>query len=484
MVGLFAIACKKWEEHNEITNQDLTKTLADEIGQRSNLTKFYEYVKKTGLEKELASSKTYTVWAPTNDALQTLDPAIVNDTARLRQFISNHIAYQSYFVKDAQTPIRVAMLNGKRVTFTATKFDDANIATADKYVSNGVLHIIDNLALVYPNAWELTNNTKTTYQQSAFIASLTRKVFDPTNAIIDSISTVTGQPVYRPGTDSVLRNAFNTDVYDLQNEEKQYTYFILNDAAFTAEVTKLSPYYKTSTTDSTKNLASFAVVKDLAVEGVYTISQLPAFLTSRYGVKIPIDRTKIVESRRMSNGIAYIMSDVNFDKKEKIPTVVIEGENYRGFFDVNGVSVTPRQNNVSAIFLRSRITPTGILFNDMFAYNHGIASLAAWYRTPNIASVKYKVYWMAPNDTLNVNGTIAPAVFNQRLAMGSIGNNFLPNATGQAVAVNNYTEVYLGDWTTTTYGTLNMYLTAAASATGQPAGIRLNLDYIKLVPDL
>lgn len=486
-VSFFAlcfVGCKKWDDHNQIGNQDLSKTLLDEISQNSNLSKFYEYLKKTGLDKELSSSKTYTVWAPVNNALLTLDPAIIADTARLRQFIANHISYQAFFTRNAQTAVRVPMLNGKRVTFLNTKFDDATITVADKYVSNGVLHVIDNVAPVLPNAWELVNNTKTLFQQSAYILSLTRKVFDPANAIIDSISSATGQPIYHPGTDSVLRNSFNTEVYNLENEEKQYTYFILDDAAFNAEITKLTPYYKTGTADSTKNLASFAVVKDLIVEGVYTLAQLPSFLTSKSGVKIPVDKSKIIDTRKMSNGIAYVITGINFDVKDKNPAIVVQGENYRGFFDVNGNPVTPRQNNVSAIFIRSRATPAGTPFTDMFAYNHGITALSAQYRILNLPSLKYKVYWVAPNDTLYVNGAIAPAVFNQRLAMGALGTNFLPNATGQAVAVNNYNEVYIGDWTQLSYGTLNMFLTAAASATGQPGGIRLNVDYIKLVPDL
>lgn len=479
--------CNKWEDHTNIENQDLTKTLLNEISQRSNLSKFFEYLKKTGVDKELASSKTYTVWAPVNDALQTLDPAIIADSARLKQFVSNHISYQSYFTRNAATPVRVPMLNGKRVTFTSTKFDDATITEADKYVSNGVLQVIDNFAPVYPNVWELVNNTKTTFQQSEFVASLTRKVFDPTNAIIDSISTQTGLPIYRPGTDSVLRNTFNTDVYNLESEETQYTYFILNDAALNAEIIKMNPFFKTSTADSTKNLASFAVVKDLIVEGVYTQAQLPAFLTSKYGVKIPIDVSKIVETRKMSNGIAYVMSDINFDPKEKIRAVVVEGENYRGFFDINGVAVVPRQNNVSAIFIRSRITPTGTLFTDMFAYGHGIVSLNALYRVQNLPSVNYKVYWVAPNDTLNIGGNIAIAAFTQRLAMGARGTNLLPTVAPLAprnVIPRNFDEVYLGDYTQINYGTLDMFLTNATATTGEPGGNRLNLDYIKLVPDL
>ena len=188
----------------------------------------------------------------------------------------------------------------------------------------------------------------------------------------------------------------------------------------------------------------------------------------------------------MSNGVAYVISGINFDPKEKIPAVVVQGENYRGFFDAAGNPVTPRQNNVSAIFIRSRVTPGGEPFIDMFAYNHGISALNAQYQVRNLPSVKYKVYWVAVNDTLIVDRTnrIDPVTFNQRLAMGARGTNFLPQtppAAGLATP-NNYNEVYLGDYEQSTYGTLDMFLTAAASTSN--TANRLNLDYIKLVPDL
>jgi hypothetical protein len=458
-------------------NPDLNMTLLEVIGQRTDLSKFYEYLRKTGLDKELSSSKTYTVWAPRNEAWQTIDPAVVADSARLRQLIANHISYQSYFTRNAVTPARVAMLNGKRVSFSRNKFDDANITEADKYVANGVLHIIDKIAPVYANAWELVNNTKTSFRQHAFIASLTRNVFDPQHAVVDSINAQTGKPIYRPGTDSVLRNRFNTEVYDLQNEEKQYTYFILNDAAFDSEVNKLIPYYQTSTADSTKDLAAAALVKDLIVEGLYTIDQLPAVLTSKFGVPIPIDKNKIVETRRMSNGIAYVMSGVNFNAKDKLPDIIIQGEQYLSFFTAAGLPATPRQNNVSAVFNRARVNPvTGQPFTDMFVYNHGIAGLNVQYQALHVPSVNYKVYWVAVNDTLIVDrgNRVNPATFRQRLAMGS---QTATNFPLKDVTPNTFTEVYLGDYKQPSFGPLNMFLTANGTSS-------LTLDYIRLVPDL
>ncbi len=474
----FMQGCKKWDDHTKITDENLTVNLLEEINNRSNLSKFSEYLQKTGLDNEISSSKTYTVWAPTNDALQNLDPAIISDINKLKQFISNHIAFQSYFTRNAQTTIRVPMLNGKQVSFSSNKFDEANIIEADKYVANGVLHVIDKAVPVLPNGWELISTAN--YKQNTFILSLTSTFQDPDLAIIDSISSVTGLPVYRPGTGIVTRNTFTTEVYDLKKEDKLYTYFILNDTAFNTEINKLKIYFNTSTADSTTNLSSYAVVKDLAVEGLYTIDQLPDTILSKFGVKIPINKNKIVETRRMSNGIAYVMSQINFTPKNKIPAVVIQGENPRGFFRPTGEVVDVRNTT----FYRVLVNPnTGQTFNDIFVYNHGIANLNIQYQAKSLPSVKYKVYWVAVNDTVIVGAlnpqVRVPVAFNQRLAMGS---RTATNFAAISIAPRIYSETYLGDYIQASYGTLDMFLTAANSTT--TGANSLTLDYIKLVPDI
>ena len=481
--SIFLIACKKWDDHTALKDQNLNLNLLQAVSERPNLSKFYEYLQKTGLDKELSSSKTYTVWAPTNDALQNLDPAIAADSARLRKLIANHIAFQQFFTRDVPLAegMRIPMLSGKRIGFLKNKFDDASIIESDKFVNNGVLHLVDKIAPVLSNAWELVNETKTAFLQSAFITSLNFNGFDPSTAIIDSINAVTGQPIYRPGTGVIARNRFNDQVYDLKNEQKQYTYFILNNTGFNVEVNKLKPYYATGTADSTTNLSSFAVVKDLLVDSLMlNPAQWPDTLRliSKFGVTIPIEKSKIVETRKMSNGIAYVMSSVNFSAKSKIPTIINQGRNPSAFFRPTGELVDVR----NATFYRARTHPvTGQLFNDIFLYNHGVASLNIQYQSQNTPSVKYKVSWVAVNDTLTVDrgNRINPVVFSQRLAMGSRTSTSFALI---AVNPNNYNEVSLGEYTQTGYGDLNMFLTAANSGT---AGVNsLSLYYIKLVPDI
>ncbi len=468
-------ACKKWDEHNKAVTPSSNETLFQEISKQQNLSRFSEYLAKTGLDKLLASSKTFTVWAPTNDALQSLDPSIVSDTAKLRAFLSNHISYQSYYTSMAQTNIRVPLLNGKREDFLNKKFGDATITEADLSAKNGVLHLIDRAVPPAESAWELVNNTTAQYKQSAFIASQNYTYQDPNLAIIDSISSATGLPVYRPGTGLVTANRFNNTVYDLKNEDKQYTFFILNDNALKTEVDSLAAFYKTGSVDSTNDLATMKVLQDVIVDSLYTIDQLPSVLISKFGVPIRINKNDIGQTIRLSNGVAYVMNKLDFVTKEKIQNIVIQGENPRGFFRPDGTPVDVR----STTFYRLRRDPnTGQLFNDISLYNHGQSELNILYQAFNLPSAKYKVYWRAVNDTISVNGAVDPIAYSQKLAMGTRTSSTFGY---KSVAPNDYSEVYLGEYTQDAYGTLDIFLTAAKSTSA--AANRLTLDYIRLEPE-
>jgi len=217
--------CKKWEDHTAINNQDLTKDLYTAIKNEPTLSRFTELVTQAGLDSLLKSSKTFTVWAPSNNALTTLDPSIPNDISKLRSFILNHISYELYFTRDVQTTKRIGMLNGKYNNFLNDKFEDATITSADNYVKNGVLHIIDKYILVLPSLWDYINSSAAQYTQNNFITGLNFPTFDPLLAVVDSISSSTGLPVYHPGTGIVIKNTFNEKVFDTRREAIHLLYY-------------------------------------------------------------------------------------------------------------------------------------------------------------------------------------------------------------------------------------------------------------------
>jgi uncharacterized surface protein with fasciclin (FAS1) repeats len=466
LAGLLTPACQKWDDHNAITDEAVTKDLLTQINENNNLSKFSELLTKTGYDKIITASKTYTVFAPTNTALAALDPAIVNDAPKLRLFVANHIATQSYYTTG--TAIRLKMLSDKYNNLAGKKLEDANITTADKYARNGVLQVIDKMVPPLPNAWEvLESDPQTPAKQKNYLLSIFRNVFDLTNAVQTGIDPITGKPIYKPGTDSVRTNLFWRNVYDLRNEEKQYTFFVLADNAWDTEVSKYNPFFGTSTTDSTANLSSWAIVKDLAVEGVYTAATIPDTILSKFNTKVGIDKSAIVRTVKTSNGVVFVMSKLDVRPKDKFLPYVIQAENYR-------TQSADRRGNT---YFRDRFNNlTGQDFRDVLVYNHGLALFNLNYRLTDVPALKFKAYWVALNDNINNNNL----TFTQKLGIGSATSTTLPYVT---VNLNDYNEIYLGEFTLPTYNALlDIFLTAANSTTATANPIVC--DYIKLVPVL
>ncbi len=467
VIILLTTGCKKMtDEHNEVTDPALGKNLMDLIDENPNLTTFAGYLRQTGYDKELKSSKSFTVFAPDNSKFIGIDQAILNDANKLKKLIGNHIAGQVYRTTSVTTVTRVAMLSGKYNNMLGTTIETANVTIADKYASNGVLQVVNNLLLALDNAWEfMTNNPLSPVKQSAFANSLFRNVFDPTNAVVIGINPLTGDPIYQAGTDSVFTNLFWNQVHDLRNEKKQYTYFVLTDAAWDAEVNKYKPYFTTSTTDSTTMTASWNVLKDFAVDTVYSNpATIPDTILSKSGTKLGIDRAAIVRTVKTSNGIVYIMSKLDVKPLDKFKTYLIEAENYTS-------TSNDRRGNT---YFRDRFnTVTAKDFRDVLVLGHGVALFNIRYQISEMPAVKYKAYWVALND-------FQTATFTQKLGIGVATSATFGYTT---VALNNFSEVYIGEFTNARYWPkYDIFLTAANSTTA--AANPLVCDYIKLVPGL
>jgi hypothetical protein len=466
LTGLLAPSCKKWDDHNAITDEALTKDLLQQITENKDLSKFTTLLIKTGYDKIISASKTFTVFAPTNAALATLDPALENDAPRLRLFVANHIATQSYYTTGTAT--RLQMLSEKYNNLSGKKLEDANITTADRYAKNGVLQVIDKMVPSLPNAWEfLESDPQAPLKQKNYLLSVFRNVFDLTNAIQTGIDPATGKPIYKPGTDSIRTNLFWRNVYDLRDESKQYTFFMVADTAWDKEVAKYSPYFATGSADSTADLTRWTIVKDLAVEGVYTAANIPDTILSKFNTKVGIDKSAIVRTVKTSNGVVFIMSKLPVRTQDKFLPYLIQAENFRS------LSADRRGN----MYIRDRYNPlTGKDFRDVLVYNHGLALFNLGYRLTDVPAVKYKAYWVAVNDNINNNNV----AFTQKLGIGIATSTTLPYVN---VALNDYNEIYLGEFTLTTYNALlDIYLTAANSTTATANPIVC--DYIKLVPVL
>lgn len=449
------------EDRNAIKDESLKITLFELINANPDLSTFAKYLVQTGYDKVLGSSKNYTVYAPVNNALATLDPAIVNNAAKLKLFVGNHIAGQLYRTADVPVLTRIEMLNNKYNNLQGTQIGDAFIKNADKYAANGLLQVVDKFLPALDNSWEvLSTNADIPLKQKTFMLSLFRNVFDTSNAVVIGINPTTGEPMYQPGTDSVYTNLFWNRVHDLKNEQKQYTLFVLTDAAWDSEVAKFKPYYAvTNNADSNTLVTSWNVVKDFAVDTVYQPSSIPSVVVSELGTQLPIDGAAIVKTIKTSNGIIYIMNKMDVQPASKMKTILIEGENYTS-------TSHDRRGNT---YFRDRInTLTGLDFRDVLVIGHGVSAFNIRYELKEVPSIKYKAYWMALND-------FQTATFTQKLAIGTTASATFALTN---VVAGNYNEIYIGEFTMSQYAPLfNVYLVANGT---NP----IVCNYIKLVPSL
>lgn len=473
-------ACKdSWDDRVSVSNEGLTQSLMDKIAAQENLSTFNSYLKKTGYDQILSSSKNFTVWAPSNSALQNLDAGIVSDTARLKVFVANHISNLAYATSvPADTAQRILMLNGKYVPFSKTTFDEVNISSANQYAKNGILHVIDGAVPVKQSIWEYLNTATVGLEQKTYLLSLNKTGQDTALATVTGYDPVTGKPILKPGTGMITTNRFLSSVRNVSNEQNQYTFFLLADASFLAEKAKLNKYYNSTSlvTDSTTaNLTSWNVVKDLAVSGAYSPTQLPSQLISVNNVKIPINKNAIVASYKASNGWVHVMNSMDFAVTEKIPPIVIEGETPIGF-NASG--------NSFFTFYPVRSDNNGLSYKSIEVYRSQISAFTAFYRFRNVPSATYKVYWRA---VAGSQGDPQTVTFNQKLTFTSA--NILTDLGYKPVSVAStdpvanaaaHAEQYIGDCIVTKYGYVYMSLISAASASQNVN--TLLLDYVKLVP--
>jgi uncharacterized surface protein with fasciclin (FAS1) repeats len=439
-LGGITASCNKWKDHNTLSDPDSGLDLFQRIQSTPGLSRFAELLTKSGYDQLIATSKNYTVFAPTNDALASLDPVVLNDTAKLRLFVGNHISNRLQLAEGNDT-IRLQMINGKYNNLQGTRFDEATITTANKYGKNGLLHIIDKAMPVLPNTWEFV-------QQSPLMYSF-QKTF------LLSQKDTNGNYLY-------FRN-----VYDLRDEKKQYTFFVLADTSWAKELAKYLPFFMTSTADSTLALTRLSLVRDLAIEGAYTAAGLPDTVLSKFNTKVGIDKNDIVQTVKVSNGFVHLMRKLPILPKHKFQQYIIQGENY----------TSSKLDRFGNTYIRERYNPvTGKDFKDVLVFNHGNAQYYLGYRIFNVPAMKYKAYWVALHDNINSN----TGTYKQMVGIETPTDPRLKYIT---VSPNNYNEVYLGEFELTVYNpSLNVYLTADNATTSDAN--KITVDYIRLEPVL
>ncbi len=465
------VSCSDPWSDRETNDENLKLTLKEAILNNPETSKFAEALVKTGYDKVLASSLTYTVFVPTNDAMDQVPVSILNNTDNLVLFVSNHITPAIYSTVRDKASEKIIMYSNKYLTFSGTNtIGDATITTPDQYAKNGVFHIVNKPLTPKLNIWQYVNAVSSSSAMSKYLVSLTELNIYKADSIA---KLVTAPGVY---ADS-LSNSYLRNVYNLNNEKNSYTLFLMDDGSYTTEVDKLKPYLIKNNATRSDTYASYFTVRDMAFPKAYLPNELPNELTTRFGVKIPIDKTQIIGSPIvLSNGIIYRMKKMDVTLENRLLTKIIEGENNTSFFPSTS-------GNRATIFYRDRKDPANILYNDIAQYHRVTEGPNFFinYTASDMYSTKYKVYWRAINEQSNV--------FQQRLIVGSVfkADGTIDLTTSlmafpyMGVDVKKYDEVYIGEFPLAQAGDINT-ISLVAAATTTIGNNSLTLDYLKFVP--
>ena len=147
-------------------------TIQQYVEQNADLAKFAAWAKQSGVWDEVPTIGSYTIFIPTNKAVEDLGPKnqqfllAPTNTDDLHTVILNHgVALGKYRVQDLKQ-LRSVWTLITEVAISESRGDllvaDARITTADVECSNGVVHVIDKI-LIPPSVLEKLFHTSTWY---------------------------------------------------------------------------------------------------------------------------------------------------------------------------------------------------------------------------------------------------------------------------------------------------------------------------------
>lgn len=155
--------------HSKILSNELD--VIDLISRNDNLTTFYKYLKKTGLDNVLKGKSPWdwTVFAPSNKAFNHI-PSILKNEVLVNNFLSqslflDHILAKNKTSSNVNTSSEEITLSKKKIKLYNTSHlfvKDMIVKKKDLLATNGVVHIINCIMFVQPSLEDdrLTENIK------------------------------------------------------------------------------------------------------------------------------------------------------------------------------------------------------------------------------------------------------------------------------------------------------------------------------------
>jgi uncharacterized surface protein with fasciclin (FAS1) repeats len=387
-----------WNDHVTVADNVSQQTISQYLESSEDYSSFLALMKSTGLYQKLDSNTIYTIWVPTNAAMESLNADLINTDEKQLEFVSNHIVSGNYSGKSLTLNDSIYMLSGKKLVYQPSNalIDGIGIDESKEVkAKNGFIQVVNAPIVPRQSIWEWVLDSAPQNKFIKFLKSLDYLYFDA-DASGYLGTDDHGNPIYEDSV-VVLRNQYLLQVADLASEDSSFTFLVPTDEVFDAEISKFQKYYRLD--DKGSNVVPTArdsayikimVARDMTFGNAYSQIDAPDTLVSYYDVKVPFVKTSIGESNYCSNGYAYVVGSCSVLPQHKILPIIIEGE--RSLYS------TTTSAGVSATYYRERGNASGGY--DLIVDNQGTSGIldGAVFMGPVVSSIKYRVKLRAIND--------------------------------------------------------------------------------------
>lgn len=356
---LLLVSCSSdWNDHYDARIPETT------LAQALQGSRFADLVKAAGYEATLDDGHTYTVFAPTDEALSSVD---LSDATEVRRIVRNHIAPRNYSSSTPSTE-GVRMDNGKLLYFKGNTFGGATLAETDLICHNGIIHRLSSQIPYSYNIHEYVSN----HGETAML-----------NAFVTGKDTLFSDPAYTLGA--------------IADEDSVFTMAIPTDKAWQEAYERISPYFNAydadkAVADSVKDIqTSLAILSDLIFRGRIDqpASHDSLVTTSGSVIHDPVGYFSGMTPVNASNGMIWIAEKLNYNNWETWnKEISVESEEQQGrtparqtaLYVRNAETYNPLASQISGLrYLEVTQTATSV--------NPGVT-----FDIPDVLSGAYDIY--------------------------------------------------------------------------------------------
>ena len=455
LIGFNACSDDHFDIHSSTPQQSLWQQIVadpqlDSLRQILERTTFtvdeYSKTGKLTYAQLLASSQTFTVWAPEDGTYNAAQWLAMLDEGKNRevekQFVRNHIARYNFSGVNGGDTIKVTMLNSKINDYNLldNTFKKVAIDGMVNEASNGSLHKLKGVAPFASNLYEaieFTDGLDSLYnflhEDDTLIfmkgASTPGATVNGEIQYVDSVFQISNKVIgslnFWQNEDSLLMGIFPTNKAWTEAKAKVSKYFKYKSSYPYSEDNTTKILYNKFDADSMadvriKNVMLNNIVTSLGKQPGYdatksSLSYFKKFIDNadslvRGGATSLDDPnihqpylSKIVEGTEpfeVSNGYAYAIDNYGYvPSKSWHTTIRVEAE-YQFYQDINGFASAEKNGNYygNSVYLTSlnrNDSIKGYVSNNSFAYFPGSSSASqptVSFKIPNNLSGKYDIY--------------------------------------------------------------------------------------------